>query len=263
MRAIVMGALGVSALALSACMPVVDYSGVTVASSGAKPLKVVAALDCPASEGRLTRTAQAADGRSCDYENGNGETVRLSLVALDGRSAPEVMQPTKAALWALVPIANPPVPPVGREEPGEHTNIDLPFFHVHTVGDHADVKIFGVKVHSEGDYADVRTDLGLKHTVVHAGPHGAEVVAEDVGRTNAELVYVLAAERGAPSGYWAVGYVAKGPVKGPLVVAEFRSVRKMGGRGGWDEDDHGDYRGVHHDGDHGDIGRLIDRNVEG
>ena len=234
-RKILLGALGVSALALSAGVSTVAYAG-------------VAALDCPAREGALTRIAQAADGRSCDYQGEAGETVQLKLVPLEGRSASEAMAPTKAELQALVPVYRRSAPAVDRDEPGERADIDLPFFHVHTVGDRTDVKMFGVKVRSEGENADVNVGHGHRHAVVHAGREGAEVSAEDVGRTNTSLVYVLAADKRAPSGYWTVGYVAKGPAAGPLVVGEFRATTK---------------RHSHNAGDHGDIGRLIARNVKG
>jgi hypothetical protein len=257
MRAILVTALGVSALALTAGLSgaayagtSLNYNGVSVAPADGTPLKAIAALDCPISQGALTRTAQAVDGRTCDYQSADGETVRLKLVALDGRSAQDAMAPTKAELHALVPIYNKPVPAVDKNEAGgDRADIDLPFFHIHTVGDHADLRIFGVKVHSEGENADVNVGHGHKHTVVHAGADGAEVLAEDVGRSNASMVYVLAADHRAASGYWTVGYVAKGPAKGPLVVGEFRSVHKRNGH------DVGD-------GEHNDIGRLIDRNTK-
>jgi len=254
MRTISMAALAVSAVALSGCMPTVNYNGFTSASAGHEPLKAVAALDCPANEGRLTRTAQATDGLSCDYEGRGGEIVHLKLVALEGRSALDAMEPTKAELHALMPLRNHAIPAVAVEDGPDRTSVDLPFFHVRAVGDRADVKIFGVTIHSDGDNADVATNHGPTHTVVHAGRDGAEVIAEDVGKTNASLVYVLASERRAPSGYRAVGYVAKGPAAGPLVVGEFRAVHKSA--------DQGDYRDYGNHGD-GDIGRLIDRNVKG
>jgi hypothetical protein len=255
MRAIHTRALAASALALAACMASgaqaggsLNYDGMTVVSADGPPLKAIGALDCPAVQGALTRMAQAPDGRSCDYQGPAGETVRLKLVALDGRSAPDALAPTRAELHTLVPIYNKPVPAVEKDEPGDRTDIDLPFFHVHTVGDRADVRMFGIKVHSEGENADVNVGHGHKHTIVHAGAAGAEVLAEDVGRSNASLVYVLAADRRAASGYWTVGYVAKGPAKGPIVVGEFRLTTKHNG--------HGDAEG-----DHGDIGHLIDRNT--
>jgi hypothetical protein len=136
-----------------------------------------------------------------------------------------------------------------RDEGGERADIDLPFFHVHTVGDRADVKMFGLSVHSEGENADVRMGHGGTHTLVHVNSSGAEVITEDVGRDNAALVYVLASDRKAQSGYKAVGYVARGPAAGPLVVGEFRAMRRIEtGRGHVE---------------HNDLDRLIDRNLKG
>ena len=247
MRWAVLGILGVSALALGACVPRVNIDTTEAASLGGPPLKAPARLDCPEREGALSRTGQAADGRSCDYDNGAGETVRLSLVALDGRAPAEAMAPARAALTTLVPLRVRHVAPVANDDWGEHTDLDMPFFHVHEHGDRSEVRIFGVKVNSEGDYADVRTGLGRRHTIVHAGPDGAEVVSDEVGRAGASLVYVRASEKRSASPYRAVGYVAKGPVEGPLVVAEFRDTH---------------HRRHHEDGDRGDIGRLIDRNLE-
>ena len=101
-----------------------------------------------------------------------------------------------------------------------------------------------------GSYDDLLKEI-CKLT---SGPVSAEVIAEDVGKTNASMVYVLASEHRAASGYRAVGYVAKGPSAGPLVVGEFRAVHKSA--------DQGDYHDYGNHGD-GDIGRLIDRNVKG
>ncbi len=250
MRMVMAGALCVSAVALSACMTHVDFDGFEASKVGGAPLKAVAALDCPAIEGALTRTSRADDGRSCDYEGPVGETVRLKLVALDGRSAEEALEPSKAELRALVPFSTRRLRPIDRDEPGDRADIDLPFFHVHSVGDHADVKIFGVKVHSEGENADVQAHVGGTHTIVHASSSGAEVTAEDVGRTNASLIYVLASEKRSASGYKAAGYVARGPAAGPLVVGEFRAVRRV-------DTQHGSHV------DNDDLDRLIDRNLKG
>jgi hypothetical protein len=243
-------------MALGACAPTVQYEGVEMSGAGHAPLKHLAALDCPAVQGELTRTAEAPDGRWCDYSGRDGRWVRLRLLDLDGRSAQEALEPTKAALRELVPMSGHAVVAVKSDGSGrDRADIDLPFFHVHTDGDRADVNIFGIKVKADGPYADVKTDVGLKNTRVHAGPEGAEVTAEDVGGRNASFVYVLAAKKRAPSGWAAVGYVAKGPADGPLVVGEFRSPR------GEDAEDR------HHDdrtyGDHGDLDRLIARNLKG
>ncbi|HEY8003454.1 MAG TPA: hypothetical protein VIE16_04460 [Phenylobacterium sp.] len=243
MRRSLLLAFGAAALGLAGGLSSAASAG--IAADGA-PLRVASALDCPASQGELTRIAQAPDGRSCDYRGHAGETVQLRLVPLAGRSASEAMAPTRAALHALLPVYNEPVAADDDGRPGDRADVDLPFFHVHTDGDRADVRMFGVRIHSQGDNADVNVGRGHKHAVVHAGARGAEVSVEDVGRSNASLVYVLASERRTASGYRAVGYLAKGPARGPLVVGEFRSTERRDGRG---------------EGGHNDIDRLIDRNL--
>jgi hypothetical protein len=252
-RTSIAAALGLSALALVACNPKPlqhsSFHDMAVGADDSHPMKMISALDCPDREGGLTRTAQAADGKSCDYQGPGDETVHLALVSLDGKSPTDAMAPMKSELKGLVaaPADGPVSVEASKDEGGaDRAKIDLPFFHVDAEGDKADVKIFGTTVHANGKNADVHTDMGLKNTTVHAGPGGAEVVAEDVGKVNASLVYVLAGESAGPSGYKAVGYIAKGPKDGPLVAAEFRAKQS------------------HHSNDeHGDIGRLIDRNVRG
>jgi hypothetical protein len=245
-----MGALCAAALATAGCVTRVDYDGFEPSKVGGAPLRALAALQCPAVQGALTRTAQAADGRSCDYAGPRGQSVRLKLVALDGHSAAEALEPSKAELRSLVPVPVRKVSAVSDDEGGERADIDLPFFHVHTVGDRADVRILGIKIHSDGDTADVQAGHRGVHTVVHASSRGAEVLTEDVGRANASIVYVIASEKRAPSGYSAVGYVARGPIAGPLVVGEFREAQRV-------------ETGRHGRIDNGDLDRLIDRNLGG
>src|SRR6185503_8970578 len=238
--------LAAGAVALLALAALPAHAGV---SANGRPLKVAAKLDCPAFEGRLTRVAQASDGQSCDYQGRDGDTVRLSLTPLRGHTPSEALAPLRNDLHALVPVYRKPTPVSYSDDDGDRADVDLPFLHVHAVGDDADVRLFGIHIHDHdhGANTDVSVDHGHKRSVVHAGMRGAEVVADDVGRSNVSLVYVLAANHRTSSGLRAAGYVAKGPVTGPLVVAEFHSAR----------DHHGGY-------DHGDsdVSRLIDRNLD-
>ncbi len=260
MKAATLGALAVSALAIAACHPKplkhADFGNVSIGSSAsshdeddeAPPLKTLAALDCPESEGDLNRTAQASDGKSCDYAGPGDETVHLSLVALDGRSVLDTVAPLKAELDGLVHVTaggGPVSVEASKGENGDHAKVDLPFIHVDANGDSAKVKLFGFNIDAKGDHATIKGGPGMKNTVVHAGPGGAQVVAEDVGKSNASLVYILAGDTPGPSGYRAVGYVARGPVTGPLVVGEFKS------------------RAEHHNDGHNDVDRLVEHNVKG
>lgn len=250
-RAIILAGVGFSALALSACATRVNYEGFEPSSNGGAPLKTLAALDCPERQGALERTDRAADGQSCDYRGADGETIRLSLLDLGGRSAAEALAPQQARLRGLLPLPFKPIPAVSTLQEGEQADVRLPFLHVHTVNNQSDVRLFGL-IHIRDDggrNTEVTVKKGGKHTVVHATPAGAEVVAEDVGRTNAELVYVLASDRRSQSGWRAVGYVAKGPAAGPLVVGEFRALDRSEGE-------------RHRHGGTNDLDRLIDRNVK-
>jgi hypothetical protein len=212
------------------------------------PLRAPARLDCPADSGDLTRTGQASDGQWCDYTGRRGETVRLRLTPLNGQTPSEALAPARAQLHALVPVYRKAMPVNYNGGAGDSADVNVPFVRVHKDGDRADVRLFGIfHIVGHDHDTDVDRDGGQEHTSVHAGLRGAEVVADKVGRTNASLVYVLAGSRRFSSGYRAVGYVAKGPVTGPLVVAEFRSPVN----GHWDND-----------GGHVDLDRLIDRQLD-
>lgn len=243
MRTKVARPLAVATLAALACAATTAQA--RSASADGAPLKVVSVLDCPANEGQLTRTARATDGQSCDYQSARGEFVRLRVAPLNGRSPADALAPARAQLHVLLPVYSQPVSAVDDDTPGDRADVDLPFIHVHSAGGRADVNFFGFKIHSEGENADVDLGRRRKRAVVHASAKGAEVRAEDVGQTNASLVYVLSANSRLQSGYRAAGYVARGPVTGPLVVGEFRTAQRHtyvgdGGR---------------------DLERLIDRNV--
>jgi len=228
-------------------------SAATLAHAGVRPdgpaLHVPAKLDCPADQGDLTRTAQSPDGQWCDYVGRRGETVRLRLTPVRGQTPSEALAPVREQLHALVPVYREPIAARYGDDRGDRADVDVPFVHVHANGDQADVRLFGVfHIRAKDDDADVDMSRGRKHTAVHAGLRGAEVIADEVGRNNASLVYVLAGNHRQASGYQAVGYVAKGPVSGPLVVAEFRSPVKT----------HRDGNGGGHD----DMDRLIERNLD-
>ena len=226
----------------------------TAADAGVRldgpPLRAPAKLDCPTDNGDLIRTAQSPDGQWCDYAGRQGETVRLRLTPLNGQTPSAALEPVRAQLHALVPVYRKATPVTYGDGSGDSADVNVPFVRVHADGDRADVRLFGIfhivdKDHDRSHDGD--GDRVRKHATVHAGLRGAEVVADEVGRNNVSLVYVLAGGHRYASGYRAVGYIAKGPVTGPLVVAEFRSP----------ENSHRD-----NDGGHDDIDRLIDHNLE-
>ncbi|MDR3513457.1 MAG: hypothetical protein P4L73_17600 [Caulobacteraceae bacterium] len=212
-------------------------------------MSVAATLTCPQTFGGLTRTAQAADGQSCDYRGPGGEQVSLMrLVLAAGQTPQAALAPTEAALRPLIP-ARPGSPTVSvdakDDSDDDHAKVDLPGIHVNANGDKADVKVFGVTVKAEGDDADVHVGHGDHNAVVKAGPDGAEVRAEDVGDASVNLALILASDHPGPSGLRAVGYLARGPARGPLAVATFKASAR-----------HSDWRGDH------DLNGLLALNVK-
>ena len=56
----------------------------TTAACGPKPPAARATLDCPQSQGDLTRTSASADGKTCTYATSSGAEVTLQLVSTAG-----------------------------------------------------------------------------------------------------------------------------------------------------------------------------------
>jgi len=233
--------LGAAAAAsLSACAPVHHHH----AHSG-RPLVVAARLDCPENQGALTRVSVSADGNACEYKRDDGAQVSLIRLPLNGQTPQAALEPIETSLKTLLPPrkdASAPTPPNPNEK--DSARIDVPGVHIDAHGDKAEVRVMGVTIDADNDKAHVNAGVGSDRAVVSADEQGAEVRATDVNIVNADLVLVLASEKPGPSGLRAVGYIARGPSSGPLVVAEFKSPERHTGI----SDDH-------------DIRRLIDRNV--
>jgi len=247
--------LAVAAASLCGCYPWHHHhhSEVNITSGdddawtprGDQVLSVGQTLDCPQEQGGLTRVSAASDGKSCVYQRGDDEDVTLSLTPLNGQTPRAALAPLETSMAGLVSvsIANSPIS-VQADDSSNKAKIDMPGFHVDADGDKAKIRIMGVNIDADGKNAVVHTGAGGGEATVHAGPGGAEIRAGKVGVNSANLVYVLAGDHAGPSGYRAVGYIARGPIAGPLVVGEFKSKAQ----------DHG-----HHDND---LQHLIDLNVK-
>ncbi len=212
-----------AALTLAACTPPHPHHRAEAA------LKAITTLDCPASQGGLTRKSQAADGKSCVYTADTGATVDLQLVALDG-------QDPKAALAPLEAQLKTELPPGAMNSPGsgatassdgdkDKVDIDLPGIHIHANGkDDADVQVGGGpgRVVVGGDGRRSSVDVGQGGVSVHAHDKGAEININETG-SGVRVSYILTADNPGPNGYKVVGYEARGPAGGPLAVVSVKS----------------------------------------
>jgi len=253
-RVPLLGVVLMGGVALAACHPVEGrhhhHDAFVIGDHGwdhhdDAPVTVAATLNCPDQEGDLTRTSQSADGKSCQYHGDEDQDVTLSLVALNGQAPQAVLTPMETELRALVPAHGGPsmVNVDAGSGDHDHAKIDLPGLHINADGNKADIKILGATIKADDDNAVIKTDMGMKGTTIHAGPGGAEIRAGEVGAHAAQLVFILAGDNPGPSGFHSVGYIARGPAAGPLVVGEFKSKEE------------------HQHGHHRDLERLIDLNV--
>jgi hypothetical protein len=236
------GVSAATAASLSGCIPHPHHH----LHSG-RPLVVGARLDCPEDQGRLTRVSVSADGNTCEYKRDDGAQVSLVRLPLNGQTPQDALTPIEAALKTqLPPRDNAPTttPATSNSNDKDSARIDVPGVHIDANGDKAEVRVMGVTIDADNNKAHVNAGLGSDRAVVSADEHGAEVRATEVDKVNANLVLVLATEKPGPSGLRSVGYIARGPATGPLVVAEFKSPDHHTGI----SDDH-------------DIRKLIDRNV--
>jgi hypothetical protein len=197
-----------TALALGACSPRFFHHR--------QNYRAVSTLDCPQSEGDLTRQAAAADGKSCTYAGPDGAQVTLQVVALGGADASAALKPIEATLRSQVPAAS-----ASSDASGEgRVDIDLPGIHIHASGKDND---------HDGGQVKIGRDVTITdgNTVVHDGGGAVNIDAHDKGaeiridesRDGIRRNFILASDTPGPSGFKVAGYDARGPRSGPLVVA--------------------------------------------
>ncbi len=252
MRTAGVGLVIATALTVAACHPKPLGQGAGIGYAR-RPLAVGATLVCPDQVGALTRTAQASDGRSCAYDGPQEEQVQLSFMPLAGAAPQARLAALDQSLKAELPAAAATAANagggvyVGDDGTGHHAHIDLPGFHLNASDGKATIRMPGVSINADGDDAKVTTGpAGHESTMVSAHPGGAEIRVGGVNANGADATYLLASDTPGPSGYRVVGYMAKGPTAGPLVVAVFHAR----------EHEHGSNNLA----DHG-LNRLLDLNV--
>lgn len=236
MRQTLLLAAAAGSLLLGAC----DNISIGPSSGSDGDYRVLARLECPEREDQLRRVAAAADGQSCEYRSDQGE-VKLQLVTLDQGSPDARLSTLEADLRTLLPSR--PATTVGLtdddsglvigvESSGDDSaRVRLPGLQIDADGDQAQVRIGGDAVVINADDQASRVNIvgDGGSTLVDADESGAEVrVRSD--EAGIRRSFRLTSDTPGPDGWQVVGYEARGPADGPLLVATLRQ------RG----DDHGD-----------------------
>jgi hypothetical protein len=224
-------------------------------------MKVNARLDCPQTSGDLTRSGVAADGLSCTYTGPNAESVLLQLTPLAGAAPQAVLAKLETqlkgdtGLTGLAPPTPPPPPPppvakakdwdAGSQAKsdddkdddddddskastkdvgaGDHAKIDLPGVHISANGDKADVSLPGISIHANGDKAEVHAGWWGRNATIEGNDGGATIRIGRADQSGVDSMLFMTSNRPGPTGYRSIGYVAKGPPAGPLVIATFKA----------------------------------------
>ena len=181
---------------------------------GDAALKTISSLNCPETQGDLTRKSQAPDGKSCDYSSASGNDVMLQLVSLNGRDASAALDPIQAQLKSELP-ANAGTRDGDGSDHGR-VDIDLPGIHIHANDTNKNDSKGNAKIDIGGG------DKGGGGVHVQANDGGAQVSVNESG-SGIRLAYVLTSDTAGPHGYKVVGYDARGPHEGPLAVVIVKS----------------------------------------
>lgn len=260
-RPVVIAAACVAVLALGACDDrTVRITKRSEDSPNAGVLKVVQTLTCPETIGALTRKSVSSDeGQICTYAGPRGAEVALHLVSLDGASPEETLEAFETRLHQLMPEASSrvapiapapdaPTPPTPPESPGarddERIDIRLPGLSISTEGENAEVRmpgvsvssqeggsrvaVAGVRVHSaEGGGQSVTLGGGDGQVSVQSRDDVSEVRVHAGGHAT-RTTYILSDSEPSSLGWRSVGYEARGPQGGPLIIATVKSKDREG-----------------------------------
>lgn len=209
-------------------------------------------------------------GTVCTYNGPKGAEVVLHLVSLRGTDAATALQGFETRLSTSLPDAAAQIrasassdaatasassndtasvraPGVAIDANGDNASVRAPGVAIESQGDKASVRLPGISINADGDNASVR--IGGFH--VDADNEGAVVNVSDgeggdavsvranqdaaVVRTSASgpatrSNWILTDNRDSAAGWRLVGYEARGPAGGPIVVATVRSKDREGGR---------------------------------
>jgi hypothetical protein len=208
-------------------------------------LKVIDSLQCPDSIGALTRKGLvAAGGASCVYGGPKGADVVLHLVKLGDRSVDDVLADFETQVSADLPrttaklAPSPPTPDAdasSSSEPVETASVQAPGVDIQARGEDASVRLPGLRIETKGDNASVRigginiqakdgqnTRTETASVSIDSSDQSTRVRTRAPGAAT-RMTYILSDDQPADAGWRTVGFEARGPSGGPIVIAVVRS----------------------------------------
>jgi hypothetical protein len=239
MRTALLFAASATALGLAACGPKIP------------PAR--AALDCPGTQGELTRTSVSPDGKACTYSTGSGAEVTLQLVSVQGsvdstlsqieanllagrkeKAAAETAaaKPAEASQDAAKTQGEAAKAEAEAEtdaKAGVQVKVDADG-KTEVVTEHGGetrVNLPGIHIVANDDTDTANVQVGPIHVnaggetaTVRVGPRNVRLRGEPLNpdRRGVRAMFLYKGDD-LPDGYRFVGYEAGGPRRGPITVA--------------------------------------------
>ena len=211
-----------------------------------------------------------AGGTVCTYTGAKGAEVSLHLVRLDNTSVETVLQAFETRLSREMPLttarlraaeasaaaeaahadadaarADADAARADAAAAAESASVRVPGVHIETRGEDADVKLPGINIESHGDRSSVRigginiqSNDGTGTVNIRSGEDRVSIqshadsteVRTSTGGDSTRITWILTDPEASEAGWRLVGFEARGPQGGPVVIATIRSRDKERGR---------------------------------
>ena len=162
-------------------------------------------------------TAQAeADAAQVEADSARVEAdaarVEADGARVDARAAADA-SPEQASVRA---------PGLSVDSQGDRASVSMPGIHIEADGDKADVRIGGFTIRANDNATRIDTPSNQEAVSIQAHDDSAEIRTRAPGEATRQT-YLLTDNRPSAAGWRLVGYEARGPRGGPIVVATVRA----------------------------------------
>jgi hypothetical protein len=168
---------------------------------------------------RAAETAAAADAARADAEAARADA---SAARADAEAA-------RADAVAAAEVTTVQMPGVQIETRGDNADVKLPGINIESRGDRSSVRIGGINIQSNDGTGSVNIRSGDDRVSIQSHADSTEV-RTSTGGESTRITWVMNDPEASEAGWRLVGYEARGPKGGPLIVATVRSRDNERGR---------------------------------